>query len=803
MIHVALGNTAFSEKISKQLLLTFCQLADLLTKTPVHVGKLTVAEYLALKVGSQVEKLRAAKDKDTAWFSLSYFMQPHRRAALVQKISGWVGDFDSGAFTAEQLSATVAGYKHIILTTYSHTPEVPKYRLIVPFSQAVSPAEYAELWKGFAALFDDQSDSSTRDTSRLWYLASCAIDQRQHQTVTVHDEGVLFEPYETASVADSDPLPQRDPALVGDVNDDLALISNFEKPSADDVARMLPFIKLEDAAGKRRAPWFKVLCGLHDWSEGSDEGFQLADAWSSTQPGYISSDDVRKTWDSCKRKGIGIGTVIQMAIEGGYVAHVDEETPPEQEQIAAPTEQEDDPDFAALNSGALSLKAQVRALKDQGNSSAASALLVLEEHLIYVADQQEYYSTDHNALVSKDAIKQLYKSQMLKSSNGKLMDPTKLLENSITKRVVSSMGYHPGEGQVYFEHGRPLANWHQPYIVEPLIPTPYELDLFKQLVAHLFPSRADGIFAKYMLQFFAHSVQKPGVKIGSAPLLFSRETGTGKTTMMYEVPVRLFGPLNCTVVSNEEVESQFSDFLSKKHLIHLDEIFMGGMRQAAAASNKFKPIVTNSTVKVHPKGFAGYDTTNRLIVTACSNYPNALHLTDFDRRWAVHEVKNGKMDKGFAAALYGFLEGHRGAGVLKHIFQNISIAGFNPHADAPMTAEKKAMIEASRTEDEAILKEAIDGQQTPFEKDVFAVDEVLSWMEQRTGKKLSARKLSDLLIAVAPKTRMVRRIRWGKARIYVWACRNVETWMKATPEELGRELGMQATVAEEMQDEAA
>jgi hypothetical protein len=90
----------------------------------------------------------------------------------------------------------------------------------------------------------------------------------------------------------------------------------------------------------------------------------------------------------------------------------------------------------------------------------------------------------------------------------------------------------------------------------------------------------------------------------------------------------------------------------------------------------------------------------------------------------VHEVKSGKMDKAFASAWYGFMNSQRGPGVLRHIFLNISTAGFNPYADAPMTDEKRAMTEASRTDGEAVVKQAFDDKTGPFEKDG---DHVFPW----------------------------------------------------------------------------
>lgn len=788
-IYVAIGKTAKSKKIVAQREVTFEQFASMLRQAPVHVGKLNVDEYLTLKAGSKDDKDRAFNDKDAAWFSLARYTKPLRAASNVDAVSAFVGDFDSGQLTEEEISSKVAGYKHITLTTYSHTPEHPKYRLIVPYSRPVTPAEHAALFESFMSLFGEQVDSSTRDACRLWYFPSAAADTTQHQAITIHD-GMVFEPpSEMAEAAEEDPLPQKE-ALDASANADLADSRERDKPTAEQIRRMLSYIKIPDEAGKRRGPWFTVLCGVHAWAEGSDEGFALIDEWSSSQPAYVGSEDVRKTWGSCgRRDGITIATVIKLAVEGGYV---DEEDEPLDADVAEVLEQV----AIETDGGARAFLEQVNKKKDSGVKVLDAARATLEEHLVYVFNQEEYFSLKHRRLLTRDAIRQVYRSQMPKV-DGVRKDPCKLLEESRTKEVVASVGYHPGEGPIYTDRGLRFANQHVPYVVEPLIPTAREIELFKQLVGHIFPAKSDGVMRNYILQFLAYAVQNPGLKITSAPLLYSQETGTGKTTMMFELPVRLFGPHNCTTVSNEEVDSSFSDYLCGKHLIHLDEIFMGGMRRAAAAANRFKPIITNDAVRVHPKGFAGYDMVNRLLVTACSNYSNALHLTEFDRRWAVHEVKSGKMDKGFAVEFYRMMNSARGPGVLKHIFQQIPTTGFNPNADAPMTSAKKAMIESSYSDIEGLIKEAMGDGAPPFDKDIFTMESVATWLEAQVGKKMSSKSAGRFVLSVAPEIKRAKQIRWGKSRIRVWCHRNSQQWQLAAPPDLAKELGMQDGLAEE------
>jgi hypothetical protein len=62
--------------------------------------------------------------------------------------------------------------------------------------------------------------------------------------------------------------------------------------------------------------WFSVLAAIHHETEGSEEGFELADAWSSGGKSYKGTGDVRRQWSHIKgglRKPITLGTLIHMA----------------------------------------------------------------------------------------------------------------------------------------------------------------------------------------------------------------------------------------------------------------------------------------------------------------------------------------------------------------------------------------------------------------------------------------------------------------------------------------------------------
>lgn len=66
--------------------------------------------------------------------------------------------------------------------------------------------------------------------------------------------------------------------------------------------------------------WLKILMAIHHETAGSEEGFDLADGWSSKGGAYKGSSEIRVKWNSFKSErenSFNIGTIINMVKEKG------------------------------------------------------------------------------------------------------------------------------------------------------------------------------------------------------------------------------------------------------------------------------------------------------------------------------------------------------------------------------------------------------------------------------------------------------------------------------------------------------
>ncbi len=123
--------------------------------------------------------------KDTAWSELfsdfskpqpftgrgwspAEFHPPERKLENVERVHALVLDYDGNVSIDEMLTA-LAGYECLVHTTRSHTPESPRFRVVLPLSRSVTPKEYESLWAGAAERWSGL-DKSTKDPSRFWYV---------------------------------------------------------------------------------------------------------------------------------------------------------------------------------------------------------------------------------------------------------------------------------------------------------------------------------------------------------------------------------------------------------------------------------------------------------------------------------------------------------------------------------------------------------------------------------------------------------------------------------------------------------
>jgi hypothetical protein len=305
----------------------------------------------------------------------------------------------------------------------------------------------------------------------------------------------------------------------------------------------------------------------------------------------------------------------------------------------------------------------------------------------------------------------------------------------------------------------------------PLPGTPEEIER----IEWLFERIDDPMYRAWLKQFFGHVVQRPGVKIKAAPLIWSDTQGNGKTTLLKMIPSLLVGSQYSREVTCALLNSDFNDYLLNAWHVNLTEFRAGSRGDRTAIAQKLRAWVTDPMVSIHPKGSAAYDMPNHFFVTATSNEDDAAAIDNNDRRWAVHEMHAPQFTETEQAWVYGFLLSDRAPGVLRHYFLNIDLAGFSASAKAPETEARMQMVESSMTSDVELLRTSFEQRTAPLERDVVIVSDVQEYLHKHCLAKPSASRIGRLL-AKTPFKGVSKTFRVGDRTYRASIIRNHDRW---------------------------
>lgn len=115
----------------------------------------------------------------TAIDAITIDIEKHEDAkilALIEKLSPW---------------------PFVIWTTHQHgTEPTGRYRIVVPLSRAITPAEHPIAWRGFNEFCGSLNDPNTKDIARLNFLPSCPADREQEAWAEQYEtkSGEFFDP---------------------------------------------------------------------------------------------------------------------------------------------------------------------------------------------------------------------------------------------------------------------------------------------------------------------------------------------------------------------------------------------------------------------------------------------------------------------------------------------------------------------------------------------------------------------------------------------------------------------------------
>jgi hypothetical protein len=504
-----------------------------------------------------------------------------------------------------------------------------------------------------------------------------------------------------------------------------------------------------------RATWVNDLAALHHEMGGSDEALELAVEWSQSAGNFDSRKDVEDRWASFGKYRGGTPMTGRWLLKRRQEckAHLKYDARADWlKQIAASTEE-----FHVREKLCPQIARDDR-LDDLGKEALAQALLDCFKRLgtkypiaecrkllvekrqqkdrdadmppwaepwVYVTDDDKFFRPDSEEWLTTQGFNAKFSRELPTDENGNLTTTAAFVALNVHGiKTVTRALYLPWSTTATFLHsGVECVNTYRPSSP----PTP---------VAHLSAADHEAIrvvtrhiellaggrreIVTTMLNWLAHNVQNPGIKIRWAPLWKGIE-GDGKTVIGSLVSA-VMGRPNVKNVTPKVLGTDFTGWAQGSAVVVLEEIRLTGHSRHDIL-NALKPFITNDSIEVHPKGKDTIEVVNTTNYLSFTNFNDALPLTDTDRRWWIVFTPFANSDEMEAAVLrwapdlgtyfttlHDAIQKHPAA-LRKWLLDYQISADFKPNGRAPMTDEKAVMIDLGVSDEELAVREILDNSE--------------------------------------------------------------------------------------------
>jgi len=284
------------------------------------------------------------------------------------------------------------------------------------------------------------------------------------------------------------------------------------------------------------------------------------------------------------------------------------------------------------------------AVQDGGIDGSDPDIGILHAHYTYFREnwvmnsESRYVHIPTLASLTKTAFNVSYVSEMPVKPGSKLFKkfvPADVFE-MCNPTVVADTMYMPGEERLFMYEGLTYLNSYIAYTPER--PPVAELNRVKQVMFnHLHWLFADPNHQKYMMEWLAWNVQRPGEQVGWLPLLMGCR-GDGKS-ILFELATAALGSRNTKLMSNKSMKSDFQSWAVGAAVTAFEEIKIES-RDSKQVANDLKPFITESRITVNRKNKNEASVPNTANYIAFSNESDPISIASNDRRWMILETQH-------------------------------------------------------------------------------------------------------------------------------------------------------------------
>lgn len=535
-------------------------------------------------------------------------------------------DFDKGDPTWDQAWARLwaAGIPAMLYTTRRHSDLVHRFRVVLPTSRPLPPAERARLVARAYGVVRGVIDGASFTAPQAFYFGSAGgvrvflelVDPPGGRFIDLADDldasalNKRGEPWDAQN---------RRLSAFADAEDKESFASLDGTPDVESIRGELlsiPASRWDDDYNE----WLAVGQGLHHAFDGSAEGLALWDEASQPCASY-DPDELEFRWSTFGNysgKPITLRTIHRLARMAG-----------------------EDSDIARLNHRHAIVAIRGRTLvATEGEDGGTDFGPVHDLHNLYANDRVPVSET-RTEEVSRRWMRHLHR-----------------------RTYPNGVAFAPG--------GAPAGalNLFRGWAVKPNPDA--SCDLFLRHVREVI-CKSNKAHARYVLGWMAQMIQQPDKKPGVG-LVLRGTKGAGKDTVA-EYLARMIGHRHVPTVANaEHIVGKFNHRMESALLFHVQEGSWAGDRKA---EELLKYLVTSPYVEIERKGVDSINLPSVLRMFISANAEWVVPASRDERRWAVFDVSDArKGDDAYFAALRAEMDGD-GPAALLDFLQTYDLTAFN------------------------------------------------------------------------------------------------------------------------------
>lgn len=684
------------------------------------------------------------KKKDNKYFVFASFTGNVRNASAVKEYYGATIDLDDTKLTPEAIKDKFGKYAYFIYTTHSHKApgKGDRYRLVIPFTQPVNPNVYIETTLYIISELGGETnvDLSTKALSRPMYLPA-THPKRKDTFEHISNPGKrLFNPHASS------------------VRDKVAALA-FEYAELTASAEINPVdLKEEIGEGDRNNTLARAVGKFISTGVAVKDLYPMAESWNQlklTPP--LSSKEVKTIVDSIvkahKRNnddmGWGYDEILDRIKKNNNIeqdldhliqmivfAKSKRKIKPAQQELLINQLQRKAKITKKLitdemKTKELELAGKAEESEEEGLVTSTSALKKDFQDWVYIATDDRMYNVKTAEYFRKEAFSAMYASP---SVEGSLFST--LMKYSLVKKA-SKLEFDPAQPELYIRDKITYANT---YISPDIFPLPGDVNRILKHFKFLIPDDRE---RNIVLDFIAHLVQKPGVKIRWMPVIKGGK-GIGKTFIGEKIIMPMIGFGNFGKVSNELIKSDFNAWQLDKQLVVFEELDIGAnRREKEQLTDRLKSFITDNILTAHRKGLDPYDTLNKANSIGFTNKEDAIIITADERRFCMIRTDAKPRRDSYYMKLAKFADTHLEE--MYYYFMNRDLTGFSP-LRAPTTDYTEEVKRQSQSWPGIIIRDMMEDDDLPISQvGVFTHRQLVDHIRANSNGKY--RSLSDDLLS--------------------------------------------------------